>query len=107
VWITPGSIAACLLWLAASFGLRFYVSNFGNYNETYGTLAGAAILMLWMYLTGFAILAGGELNAEIEHALPEGKAPGERVPGQRRRLRAFIKGVGRHSVSNRAPSTTA
>jgi membrane protein len=91
VWITPGSIVACLLWLIVSFGLKVYVSQFADYNATYGALGGAAILLLWMYLTGLAILAGGELNAEIEHALPEGKAPGERTPGQRVRLRAFGK----------------
>ncbi len=91
VWITPGSIVACVLWLIASFGLKVYVTQFGNYNETYGALGGAAILMLWMYLTGLAILVGGEVNSEIEHALPQGKAPGERTPGQRRRFRAFAK----------------
>lgn len=91
VWITPGSIVACMLWLFVSFGLKIYVSQFGNYNETYGALGGAALLLMWMYLTGLAILIGGELNAEIEHALPGGKAPGEKVPGQRLRLRAFAK----------------
>jgi membrane protein len=96
VWITPGSIAACTLWIIVSLGLKYYVTNFANYNETYGALGGAAILLLWMYLTGLAILIGGELNAEIEHAFPGGKAPGERTPGERTsgkrlRLRAFGK----------------
>jgi membrane protein len=91
VWITPGSIVACLLWLVVSLGLKLYVIQFGSYNETYGALGGAAILLIWMYLTGLAILVGGELNAEIEHAFPGGKKPGERVPGQRLRLRAFAK----------------
>jgi membrane protein len=91
VWITPGSIVACLLWVIVSLGVKLYVSQFASYNETYGALGGAAILMLWMYMTGLVILVGGELNAEIEHALPEGKKPGERVPGRRLRLRAFGK----------------
>jgi membrane protein len=90
VWITPGSIVACLVWIVASLGLRIYVTNFANYNETYGALGAAAILLLWMYLTGLAILVGGEFNSEIEHALPGGKAPGQRVPG-RLRLRAFSR----------------
>ena len=92
VWITPGSIVATILWLLFTYGLRIYIERFASYNETYGALGGAAILLLWMYLSGLAILAGGELNAEIEHALPEGKKPGEKVPNQRLTLRAF----GRH-----------
>ena len=89
VWITPGSILATLLWIAASLGLQIYLKMAGSFNETYGTLGGAMVLLLWLYITGIAILVGGEMNAEIEHASPEGKNPGEKVPGQRRRLRAF------------------
>lgn len=87
VWITPGSLVATSLWLVVSLGFRYYVSAFGNYNETYGALGAAAILLLWMYLTGLAILIGGEINSVIEHALPEGKAPGEREAGTQDRAR--------------------
>jgi membrane protein len=91
VWITPGSVVATVLWILVSLGFRFYVTTFGEYNETYGALAGAIVLLLWFYLSGLAILVGGELNAEIEHASPGGKAPGEKRPGERRRLIAFAK----------------
>lgn len=91
VWITPGSIVATLLWIAASLGLQVYLKMAGSFNETYGTLGGAMVLLLWLYITGIAILVGGEMNAEIEHASPEGKDPGEKVPGERRRLRAFAQ----------------
>jgi membrane protein len=91
VWITPGSVLATVLWLLVSLGFRYYVSSFGDYNATYGTLAGAVVLLLWLYLSGLAILVGGEINAEIEHASPLGKNPGEKKPGARRRLMAFAK----------------
>ena len=93
IWITPGSILATLLWIAASLGLRLYLQVAGSFNETYGTLGGAMVVLLWLYVTGIAILVGGELNAEIEHASPGGKAPGEKRPGQRRRLYAFARNV--------------
>jgi membrane protein len=86
VWITPGSVLATLLWVAISLGFRFYVTNFGSYNETYGAIAGVAVLMLWFYFSGIAILVGAELNAEIEHASPYGKDVGEKVPGQKRKI---------------------
>ncbi|HSL21126.1 MAG TPA: YihY/virulence factor BrkB family protein [Vicinamibacterales bacterium] len=86
VLITPGAALATLLWLLASLGVRFYVTNFGSYNETYGTLAGVMILLLWFYVSGICILIGAEMNAEIEHASPYGKAPGEKVPGQRKKI---------------------
>ena len=93
IWITPGSILATILWIAASIGLQTYLKLAGSFNETYGTLGGAMVLLLWLYVTGIAILVGGEMNAEIEHASPDGKAPGEKVPGERRRLRAFARNV--------------
>jgi membrane protein len=68
VWITPGSIATTLLWIVFSLAFRLYVTRVGDYAATYGALAGAAILLLWLYFSGFALLIGGELNSEIEHA---------------------------------------
>ncbi len=86
VWITPGSIAATLLWVLVSLGLKIYLTYFGNYNETYGTLGGFIVLLMWFYLSGLAILIGAELNAEIEHASPYGKAVGEKVPGEKKKI---------------------
>ena len=68
IWITPGSILATLLWILFSMGFRLYVTRVGDFAATYGALAGAAILLLWLYFSGLALLIGGELNSEIEHA---------------------------------------
>jgi membrane protein len=67
-WVTPGSTVALLLWLVMSFGLRLYVTYFGNYNATYGSIGGVILLMLWLYLTGIVLLLGAEVNSEIERA---------------------------------------
>jgi membrane protein len=83
-WTVPGSLFATILWLLTSLGFKIYVSRFANYNETYGAIGGVMVLMLWFYLSGLAILVGAEMNAEIEHASPEGKDPGERVKGEHR-----------------------
>jgi membrane protein len=86
VWITPGAALATVLWLAISLGFRVYLQYAGDFNATYGTIGGVIILLLWLYLSGFAILVGAEMNAEIEHASPYGKDPGEKVPGEKRRI---------------------
>lgn len=83
-WITPGSILGVLLWVAVSFGFRAYLHYFNTYSKTYGSLGAVMILLMWFYVTGFAFLAGGEINAQIEHAAalrghPEAKAPGEKI----------------------------
>jgi membrane protein len=88
VWLTPGSIFATTLWLAASLGFKYYVANWGNYTETYGLIGAVMILLLWFYISGLVILLGAEMNAEIEHASPRGKNPGEKVPEQKRRISA-------------------
>ena len=66
-WVTPGSVIATLLWIAGSAGFSYYVSSFGNYNETYGTLGAIIVLLLWFFLTAYSILLGALLNAEMEH----------------------------------------
>jgi membrane protein len=90
VWITPGSIVATILWLIASLGFKYYIANFGGY-ESYGIIGGVMVLMLWFYLSGLVILVGAEMNAEIEHASPYGKQPGEKVPGERRTIGPALK----------------
>lgn len=67
-WLTPGSAFAGIAWLAVSLGLRVYVSHFANYNATYGSIGGVILLLLWLYLSGMALLVGGEINSEIARA---------------------------------------
>ena len=86
IWLTPGSILATLLWLLVSLGFKLYVTKFATYNATYGTIGGVIVLMLWFYVSALAFLAGAELNAEIEHASPYGKDPGEKVPGEKKKI---------------------
>ena len=73
-WLTPGSLLATVLWFAGSLGFRFYVVNFGSYNESYGTVGGVMVLLLWLYLSGLSIIIGAELNAEILKASPAVRA---------------------------------
>ena len=66
-WVTPGAVAGVGLWLLASVGFRIYLHFFNSYSAMYGSLGAAVILMLWLYITGFAILIGGEVNWVIEN----------------------------------------
>jgi membrane protein len=65
-WITPGGALALVLWAIASVGFAFYVSNFGSYNKTYGTLGGVVALLVWLWVTNVALLVGLEFDAELE-----------------------------------------
>ena len=83
-WITPGSIVGVLLWLVSSFGFRVYLHFFNSYSKSYGSLGAVMILLIWFYVTGFAFMIGGVINAAIEHAAakrghPEAKAPGQKA----------------------------
>ena len=88
VFLTPGSVVATVLWLVGSLAFRFYVVNFGSYNETYGTIGGIMVLLLWLYISALCVIVGAEMNAEIEHASDHGKAPGEKTPGERKTIGA-------------------
>ncbi len=64
-WISMGSGIATLLWLAATVGLGLYVSSFGNYNATYGSLSAVVVLLMWFYVSAYAILLGATINAVL------------------------------------------
>ena len=101
VWITPGAIVAAILWLLVSLLFKVYVATFTDYEGSYGTVGGVIVVLLWFYVSGIAILTGAELNAEIEHASPFGKAPGQKnAQGKRligrRAARAFRERQLRH-----------
>jgi len=66
-WVSPGAAAGVGLWLLASVGFRIYLHFFNSYSATYGSLGAVIILMLWLYITGLAILVGGEINWVIEN----------------------------------------
>lgn len=65
-WVLPGALLATILWLIASWGFSFYVSNFGSYGEMYGSISAVIVLLLWLFLSSFIVLVGAELNSEIE-----------------------------------------
>ena len=88
-WVTPGSVVGVGLWLLVSLSFKLYLHFFDSYSKTYGTLGAVIVLMLWLYLTGAAILIGGEVNSEIENAAaeagdPEAKEKGEKSPRERK-----------------------
>jgi membrane protein len=76
-WASAGAVAAAAVWLLASLGFTLYTANFGSYNETYGALGAVVVVMLWLYIGAFAVIAGAELNgqlAEISAARPAATA---------------------------------
>jgi membrane protein len=97
-WVLPGMVVGVTLWLLGSLGFRLYLRYFNTYNAVYGSLGAVIILMLWFYLTGAAILVGGEVNSEIEKAAAaageeDAKLPGEKSPGEKTGLGGSDVGV--------------
>ncbi|PXX57691.1 membrane protein [Nocardia tenerifensis] len=80
-WLSPGSVLAVLLWIAASAGFAVYVANFGSYNKVYGSLGGVAVFLVWLWISNVAVLLGAEFDAElargrrIEQGLPPDEEP--------------------------------
>lgn len=88
-WASPGAVAACVLWLAGSAGFAFYVGNFGSYNESFGTLAGVIVLLMWLWISAFIVLLGAEINAEVEAQTAYDTTTGPDEPmGQRGAVKA-------------------
>jgi membrane protein len=83
-WVSLGAVVALVLWLLGSVGFSYYVDNFGKYNQTYGALAAVIILLLWLFLSAFAVLLGAEFDAETERQTARDTTTGpERPLGQR------------------------
>ena len=83
-WLSFGSLLATTLWLIATVGFGFYASRFGDYNATYGSLGAVVVLLLWLYVSAYAILLGAEVNAETERQTAVDSTTGRARPmGQR------------------------
>ncbi len=79
-WVSWGSVVATVLWLIGSALFSFYVSHFGSYNKTYGSIGAVVILLLWFYLSAFVVLLGAELNSEMEHQTRRDTTSGSPAP---------------------------
>jgi membrane protein len=79
-WVTPGAVGATVLWIIGSVLFSWYVSKFGSYNETYGSLAAVVVLMLWFWLSALIVLLGAEWNAETEHQTRADTTTGDERP---------------------------
>jgi membrane protein len=79
-WVTPGGLVAAVLWLVVSMLFSWYVSNFGSYNETYGSLGAVIGFMTWIWISGIVVLLGAEINAEMEHQTAKDTTEGPSQP---------------------------
>ena len=83
-WVSLGAVVALVLWLLGSVGFSYYVDNFSKYNQTYGALAAVIILLLWLFLSAFAVLLGAEFDAETERQTARDTTTGPERPLGRR-----------------------
>ena len=88
-WVSVGAVVATVLWLLASVGFSLYVANFGSYAKTYGAIAGIVVMLMWLWITSYAILLGAEINAESEQQTVRDTTKGPDAPlGQRDAVKA-------------------
>ncbi|MFI9648244.1 YihY/virulence factor BrkB family protein [Streptomyces sp. NPDC052040] len=90
-WVSPGSVLALVIWLAASGGFAVYVTNFAAYNKTYGTMAGVIVFLVWLWIGNLAILLGLEFDAETarQRAIAGGLPPDQEPYAEPRDTRAW------------------
>ncbi|WP_323036774.1 YihY/virulence factor BrkB family protein [Pararhodobacter sp.] len=92
-WLSVGSVTACVVWILASIGFSIYVRNFGSYNETFGSVAGVIVLLMWLWISAFILMLGAVINAEIEAQTAVDSTVGpDRPMGQRGAKKADILG---------------
>ena len=81
-FVTPGAVLAVIVWVLASLGFSWYVSNFASYNATYGTLAAVIVLLSYFFISAAILLFGAELNSELYHQAAEDRDEGEKRTGE-------------------------
>lgn len=86
-WVSWGAVMAVALWLVGSALFSWYVSSFGDFNKTYGSVGAVIILLTWFYLSAYIVLIGAELNAEMEHQTARDTTTGPEEPMGRRQAR--------------------
>jgi membrane protein len=79
-WLSVGSLLFAVSWVALTVGFGTYVTNFGNYSATYGSLATVVILLTWLYLSSYLLIFGAELNSELEHQTRRDTTNGPEAP---------------------------
>lgn len=104
-WVSVGAGIATLLWIVASVGFSIYVSQFGSYAKTYGAIAGIVILLLWLFITSYAILLGAEINAESEQQTIKDTTRGAPQPiGDRDAVKADSVPTGEDDAKKGSPA---
>jgi membrane protein len=68
-WITVGAIVVIIIWIAASTGLSYYLSNFSSYNEVYGSIGAVIAMLLWLYISAYLIMLGAALNLHVHGSI--------------------------------------
>ena len=79
-WVSVGALVAWITWIVASSGFSWYVTHFDSYQKTYGALGAVAVLLMWFYVSAYAVLLGAELNAELEHQTGQDSTVGPELP---------------------------
>ncbi|HEX7967087.1 MAG TPA: YihY/virulence factor BrkB family protein [Stellaceae bacterium] len=83
-WVSPGAVAATVLWIVGSALFSLYVREFATYNKTYGSLGAVVVLLMWFWLSAYSVILGAELNAEMEHQTARDTTDAPKKPlGQR------------------------
>src|SRR5690348_10487515 len=100
-WVSWGGVAASLVWILASAGFSLYVAKFGNYDKSFGSLGAVVVLLTWLYLSAYVVLAGACLNAEMEHQTARDTTTGSEEPmGQRgAKMADTVADGGSHAAS--------
>ena len=101
-WLTPGSLLATAGWVALTLGFGLYVSRFGHYNATYGSLSAVIVLLTWLYLSSYVFLLGAEFNSELEKLLEKRAANGEAVRSNPPPFRADHGAAARDATDHRS-----